>query len=149
MKEDRNYGKERWHKKLIEKVVAVSEKKKPTPSGKKSKQIKEEEKVKIDNFITRENKDGNERKVMKLNMITIMSLQKKKSYMPKNLLIKIILRMIWIIWMLTITMEIRKGAVYKNKTSSNPAKHNHNKNEIVLQVMVNFLLKVNLVIKML
>ena len=84
MKEDRNYGKERWHKKLIEKVVAVSEKKKPTPSGKKSKQIKEEEKVKIDNFITRENKDGNERKVMKLIMITIMSLQKKKSYMPKT-----------------------------------------------------------------
>ena len=89
----------------MKKVVAVAEKKKPTPSGKKSKQIKEEEKVKIDNFITRENKDGNvaaaevtsknnkERKVMKLIMITIMSLQKKKSYMPRNLLIKIILRM--------------------------------------------------------
>ena len=50
--------------------------------------------MKIDNFITRENKDGNGRKIMKLKMITIMSLQKKKSYMPKNLLIKIILRMI-------------------------------------------------------
>ena len=96
MKKERNYGKERWLKKLINKVVAVSEKKKPTPFGKKAKQIKEEEKVKIDNFIIRENKDGNvaaaevtlknnkERKIMKLIMITIMSLQKKTSYMPKT-----------------------------------------------------------------
>ena len=37
--------------------------------------------------------NNKERKVMKLIMITIMSLQKKKSYMPKNLLIEIILRM--------------------------------------------------------
>ena len=52
--------------------------------------------MKIDNFIIRENKDGNvaaaevtfknnkERKIMKLIMITIMSLQKKTSYMPKT-----------------------------------------------------------------